>query len=163
MVKRCVWTVDSRRTDYTWKAEIWAYWELEGDPISDDFIPSEINAKDLFFVWRDSIKDRYENNLIPIYWFAKSKNPNGKFETMPLCFHSNVTNDYHKNFLTYYDIPYNENLDEIRWVDIPIVDKLWNKRHCDKGGFIQSATGWKPSILQPYVWLDMLTYAALTK
>ena len=46
--------------------------------------------------------------------------------------------------------------DELDWLALPVVDKLWNSKRGDKGGFIQEATGWKPSILQPHVFLPAL-------
>jgi len=36
----------------------------------------------------------------------------------------------------------------------------WNARRGDKGGFIQEATGWKPSILQPFVSVETLAEAS---
>jgi len=42
------------------------------------------------------------------------------------------------------------------WLTLPVVDKLWNARRADKGGFIQVATQWKPAILEPYVYLPTL-------
>jgi hypothetical protein len=45
----------------------------------------------------------------------------------------------------------------MNWFMLPVVDKLWNSERFDKGGFIQEATGWKPSILQPCIYLPTLT------
>jgi len=39
---------------------------------------------------------------------------------------------------------------------LPIADMSWNDERADKGGFIQEATGWKPAILQPYLYLPAL-------
>lgn len=37
----------------------------------------------------------------------------------------------------------------MNWARLPVMDRGWNKTAADKGGFIQEATGWKPSALQP--------------
>jgi len=47
----------------------------------------------------------------------------------------------------------------LNWFALPVVDKRWNTRRADKGGFIQEHTGWKPSVLQPYVYLPSLMEA----
>lgn len=44
----------------------------------------------------------------------------------------------------------------LRWFDLPIEDKAWNREAIENGadwngGFIQEHTGWKPSALQPTV------------
>ena len=49
--------------------------------------------------------------------------------------------------------------EELNWLTLPVVDKLWNRKRADKGGFIQEATGWKPAIFQPYVYLPSLMSA----
>ena len=65
-----------------------------------------------------------------------------------------------EEFLVHFTWPVNSVSGErLSWLDLPLVDKLWNSQRGDKGGFIQQATGWKPSILQPYVYLPALTSA----
>ena len=62
------------------------------------------------------------------------------------------------NFLDYYSSPIDcETGEKLNWLALPVEDKLWNSKCQNKGGFIQEATGWKPSILQPYVYLPALT------
>jgi hypothetical protein len=46
--------------------------------------------------------------------------------------------------------------ERLNLLTLPVVDKLWDHTHADKGGFIQSATGWKPSVLHPFVYLPTL-------
>ena len=48
------------------------------------------------------------------------------------------------------------NGERLNWLLLPVEDKLWNAKQANKGGFIQEATGWKPSILQPFVYLPAL-------
>ncbi|NER28870.1 MAG: hypothetical protein F6J89_14840 [Symploca sp. SIO1C4] len=62
------------------------------------------------------------------------------------------------DFLNYFTSPVHFKTGEpLNWLSLPVVDKLWNNQRADKGGFIQEATGWKPSILQPFVYLRALT------
>ncbi|QDN54307.1 hypothetical protein FNV67_00890 (plasmid) [Streptomyces sp. S1D4-20] len=37
----------------------------------------------------------------------------------------------------------------VNWLRLPVVDRAWNATARDQGGFVQEATGWKPSALQP--------------
>lgn len=47
----------------------------------------------------------------------------------------------------------------IQWTRLPVEDKLWRDKRYDKGGFIQEATGWKSSPLQPVFWPNQLAEA----
>ncbi len=62
------------------------------------------------------------------------------------------------DFLSFFTWPVHSVTGErLNWLTLPAVDKLWDPRRADKGGFIQQATGWKPAILQPCVFLPSLT------
>lgn len=62
-----------------------------------------------------------------------------------------------KDFLTFFTWPVDPNTgNSLNWLTLSVVDKLWNSKRADKGGFIQGATGWKPAIFQPYVYLPSL-------
>ncbi|AGJ59507.1 MULTISPECIES: hypothetical protein [Streptomyces] len=39
--------------------------------------------------------------------------------------------------------------EQLNWLRLPVVDQGWHATADDRGGFIQQATGWKPSPLQP--------------
>ena len=146
-----IWTVKSLRSDYEWEGELLAYWEVNYDPISDDHTPQEISAEELFNLWVDKVKEKYPNELIPILWCVASK---GKFEFMPFQFQSY---ELGQDFLTHFTWPISKETSEhLNWLALPVVDKLWNDKRADKGGFIQEFTGWKPGILQPYVYLPSL-------
>lgn len=43
-----------------------AYWEVALDPISDDYIPQELDARELFHKWEKRVREKYPNGLIPI-------------------------------------------------------------------------------------------------
>ncbi|MBH8550844.1 hypothetical protein I8751_00235 [Nostocaceae cyanobacterium CENA357] len=79
-------------------------------------------------------------------------------EEMPFQFQHYNDDLPHENFVTFFTHPVDSVTGKpINWLDVPVNDKLWNSKRADKGGFIQQATGWKPSILQPYVYLPALT------
>lgn len=51
--------------------------------------------------------------------------------------------------------------DRLNGLTLPVDDMRWTRRRADKGGFIQEATGWKPNVLQPFVYLPLLLHARL--
>ncbi len=128
------------------------YWEVALDPISDDWTPDDISADDLLDRWAREVRE-CENGLVPIHWSIRGP---GIHELAPYQFqHSRVRGS--KNFLTYFTWPEDPTTGEpLKWLELPVVDKLWDEQHCNKGGFIQQATGWKPSALQSHVFLDSL-------
>ncbi|MCL5076304.1 MAG: hypothetical protein M1136_11795 [Chloroflexi bacterium] len=135
-----------------------AYWEVSLDPISDDYTPQEIGARDLFLEWEKRVREKYANGLIPIFWFVQCKEQ-AVFEGMPFQF-EHIPGSFRKDFLTFFTWPVNSETGEsLNWLMLPVIDKLWNSRRANKGGFIQQATGWKPTILQPYVYLPALASA----
>lgn len=148
---RRVW---HRREDY-----LHAYWELDGDPISDNYTPEEIDAKSLFHLWARSIRERHDDGKIPIYWFVVGECICESFPGAPLFKVPEfiARQEVEDGFLRYFTTPIEiETGEPIRWTQLYVVNKFWNHKRADKGGFIQSATGWKPHILQPYVELDYL-------
>jgi len=153
------WKVRSLRSDYEWEGILVAYWEVALDPISDEYTPKEINARELFYRWAKEVKKKYPNNLIPIYWFVECREQ-GKFAYAPFQFNHFIESNPSEDFLSEFTWPVNSLTGEkLNWLKLPVVDKLWNSKRGDKGGFIQEATGWKPAILQPYVYLPALTSA----
>ncbi|OIP26010.1 MAG: hypothetical protein AUK00_05490 [Dehalococcoidia bacterium CG2_30_46_9] len=67
---------------------------------------------------------------------------------------------FRDDFLTHFTWPIHSVTGErLNWLTLPVVDKLWNPKRANKGGFIQEVTGWKPAILQPYVYLPALSSA----
>ncbi len=154
-----MWKVRSRSHDFEWSGELLAYWEAHLDPISDDFTPAEISAVDLLRRWTERVEKKFSDGLVPIDWYVPSPSQ-GKLERMPfqLC---HLPGPPPEDFLTLFTWPENAATGQrLNWLTLPVVDKLWNKKHADKGGFIQEATGWKPSILQPFVYLPAILEAA---
>lgn len=124
-------------------------WEVRGDPISDDYTLEEISARDLFGLWLR----RYGSDAqTPIYWSVVDVWEPAPFQLPP---HDGA------DFLTYWTEPVNSVTTEpLNWARLPVVDKSWNSARCDKGGFMQEATSWKPSALQPTVNTRLLIEAA---
>lgn len=150
------WKVKSPRPGNELEGELVAYWEVYYDPISDNYTPQEISAEELFNLWVGKVKQEYHSGLIPIHWSVESA-PNGTFEFMPFRFESAPLDQVDQDFLTYFTWPVSKETGErLNWLHLPVVDKLWNTKRADKGGFIQEFTGWKPGILQPHVYLPSL-------
>jgi hypothetical protein len=150
-----IWKIRNRRSGYERDVTLEAGWEVSLDPISDDYTPNEISAYDLFRHWLEKVRHEYPNGLVPIYWSVRSVK-HGVFEAMPFqCKQGESPRDDFLTFFTHPEDP--ETSERLNWLSLPVMDKLWNSRCADKGGFIQQATGWKPSILQPFVYLPALT------
>ena len=148
------WKAESRRTDYTWEGSLKAYWEVALDPISDDFTPDEMAAEELLYMWAEQVSEHHPDGLVPISWYVQQGS--GNIESMPFQ-HGSYRDEQQDDFLTYFTWPVDsETGAPLNWLELPVVDKLWRPDDPSKGGFIQEATGWKPSILQPFVFLPAL-------
>lgn len=145
------WRIRHRATGEETLAHLFTYWEVEGDSISDQYTPALISAHDLLAEW---VRQRTrQKGLVPIRWYVKASD---LLEFMPFQ-HTHVLEEPRENFLTFYNWPVNPQTgDQLNWLTLPVADKLWHGNQGDKGGFIQQATGWKPSILQPFVALESL-------
>ena len=155
-MKDQTWRVKFLKHDGGWDGPLVAYWEVERDPMSDDYTPDDISAEDLLRKWAKAVEGKHTND-IPIHWFVESPG-HGKFENMPFQFnHAADVDAAPENFLSHYSWPENANTGErLNWLTIPIVDKRWNAKQADKGGSIRESTGWTPAILQPFVHLPSL-------
>ena len=153
------WRVRFKGSGGSWEGPLVAYWEIELDPMSDDYTPDEISARELLDKWAARVSEKRPDGLIPIYWFVESREA-AKFEEMPFQYDHFEGKYKREGFLDFYGWPVHVVTGEpLNWLTLPVADKLWNKRHADSGGFIQEATGWKPSILQPHVYLSALLRA----
>ncbi|MBD1906621.1 hypothetical protein NDI37_22515 [Funiculus sociatus GB2-A5] len=149
------WKVHNRTSKNDFECALIAYWEVSFDPISDDYTPEEIDAYELLKKWLKQVQSKYPNGLVPIYWSVKSKE-HAIFEFMPFQF-KHSAGMFREDFLTFFTWPVNSMTGErLNWLMLPVADKLWNSKRADKGGFIQEATGWKPAVLQPYIYLPAL-------
>jgi hypothetical protein len=152
------WKFFNRRSGQELEGVIEASWEVSLDPISDDYTPSEINAHGLFEQWVEKVDAKYPDGLIPIFWFVDVKGKGvATFEWMPFQF-EHIPDMPSENFLTFFTQPVHSVTNQpLNWFTLPVIDKLWSIKRSNKGGFIQQATGWKPSVLQPYIYLPTLT------
>jgi hypothetical protein len=155
MTQLAEWKVKVRHSTYEWQGPLEAYWEVSCDPMSDNYTPDEISASDLLMLWSRKVHQEHPDGLIPIYWFAQCERE-GKFAAFPFQF-DHFGGKPREDFLSIFSWPLDATTGHpLNWFTVPVVDKLWNNREFSKGGFIQEATGWKPSILQPYVHLPSL-------
>jgi hypothetical protein len=68
--------------------------------------------------------------------------------------------EFDGDFLTYYSWPEDANGEPIMWTALPVADKLWREDDAAKGGFVQEATGWKPSPFQAVMDVGLIARAA---
>lgn len=135
------------------------YWEIDGDPITDDYGIEEITAPQLWDIWVD---DLYKSadwvagpDIVKIHW---SVGGNGIAERAPF-------QGFGEDLLTFFTWPEDEQTGaRLQWSRLPVIDKLWRvdlpPHATTKGGFIQETTGWKPSPLQPSLNLRQLAAMA---
>ncbi|MEU3299772.1 hypothetical protein ABZ729_08115 [Streptomyces sp. NPDC006678] len=164
------WTITSLH-GHTQTHELALYAEPNYSTITDDYLPDEISAADLWRIWVDKVAtlahDKHPNHHRPgevtILWTVTTPGVAGIFEAAPftrplppdpqlVAMFGQVEEE---NFLTHYRPPVHvETGEPLNWLRLPVVDRGWNASRGDKGGFIQEVTGWKPSALQPT--LDVL-------
>ncbi|MBS1694513.1 MAG: hypothetical protein JST91_20040 [Actinobacteria bacterium] len=153
------WNVVALDTGYTRRDfPLWWGWEADCDPISDEYTPDEISAYDLFQEWDKYLQKRgvIVSGLVTISWFVRGS---GFIEGAP------AFGEYGADNPSRYDASFDPPTSTadgspIDWNRIPVADKLWRPGRGDKGGFIQEATGWKPSVLQPTVPIGFLRHCA---
>lgn len=154
----CVFS--GRRWSHHFESDLAAYWEVHGDPISDDYTPDDGSPSFLFRLWRTWAAQRHPDGNVPIYWYVEGTNGRG-IESLPGAPHNGGAGH---DFLTWYSWPVVSLTGEpLVWTDLPVVNKLWRESQANKGGFIQEHTGWKPTIYQPYVQIGHLDTLAEAK
>jgi hypothetical protein len=159
------WTITSRY-GHTQTEELALYAEPNYSSITDDYLPNEISATDLWRMWVDLAAnkaheqwpDLYRPGEVTILWTVTTPEITGVFEAAPftraLPPDPGLTAMFgprkEEDFLTFYKTPVNADTGEpLNWLRLPVLDRGWNETASDKGGFIQEVTGWKPSPLQP--------------
>ncbi|MFJ5547010.1 hypothetical protein [Streptomyces sp. NPDC093225] len=173
------WNFSYRQNGYEFTEELVFYAEPDGSTITDDYLPEEVNAQALWKMWvmgcADSSHKRWPDLFRPgevhIAWYVTRPEIIGVFEGAP---HARDLINFpgvlegvspdrveSNHFLSYYTHPVNAETGEpLNWLRLPVLDLSWNSRRANKGGFIQEATGWKPSPLQPTVDVRQLGAAA---
>lgn len=158
------WTFSSRRSEHTRTVELVLYAEPDGSSMSDDYRPEDTSAQELWRMWADRYAHAYHRDYpsqyrpgeVPIYWYVTQPTFRGTFEASP-----HAPNALSEDFLSHYTHPrHAETGDPVNWLRLPVLDRGWNAAVADKGGFIQEATGWKPSPLQPTMDVAQIAAAA---
>jgi hypothetical protein len=159
------WTITSRY-GHTQTEELALYAEPNYSSITDDYLPDEISAAELWRMWVDLAANKahekwpelYRPGEVTILWTVTKPSFSGIFEGVPHARQLPQDPELLKmfgpykpeDFLTHYRTPVNAETGEpINWLRLPVLDRGWNATASDKGGFIQEVTGWKPSPLQP--------------
>jgi hypothetical protein len=132
-----MWTFSGKQHEFERTTDLWLAWEVQGDPITDDYTPSEVSAADLWSMWRQ----QNAGERLPILWMVRG---DGIGELAPFLGGGGLGQD----FLTFYTWPVDAEGERLRWTDLAVEDKLWDNERADKGGFIQEYSGWKPSPFQ---------------
>lgn len=157
-----MWVFQDRRRGGELRSELVLSWEVDTSAFSDDFTPEEVDAVELWHLWRKRYGD-VEHKLLgagwlSILWSVEDGESNwGVFAP----FSNQDLNVKEEDFLARYTWPRNADTGEdLRWTDLVVEDKHWTPGRGNKGGFIQEATGWKPGLLQPYVHIPSIARAA---
>jgi predicted GIY-YIG superfamily endonuclease len=179
------WTFASLHSGFRWTEPLWLYWEVHCDPISDSYRLDEVEASDLWREWlrqypRDEHAEAiYGPGAVSISWYVEGpstceaapfrdlrRNLRHWNSSSDYSQEDNLTYEQQQQFLTHYTWPTNPTTGEpLRWPELPVIDKVWRTdnlppTYATKGGFIQEATGWKPSPLQPYMDVRQIGRAA---
>ena len=118
------------------------------------YTPFEITAEELLRKWAAWIEESHPSGIVPIFWSACGES---RHETLPgtIIYYDEPYEQ--EDFLDFFSPPIRCDTGEpLRWIDLPVRDRAWSLERNDKGGFIQEATGWKPSIFQAFVLVDHL-------
>lgn len=173
------WTFESLRSGHERTCPLWLAWQVNGSSMSDDYYVEEMPARYLYQAWRNSYardplaEEHFGPGAISISWYVEGP---GICEFAPTAGDgSSAWSKYYLNqplladhgFLHSFTWPKHDSLGFLQWTRLPIIDGVWRTGNlpslCStKGGFIQEATGWKPSPFQPYVdahYLDQLSGA----
>jgi hypothetical protein len=143
---------ESTLNNFTWEGPLWLYWEVEGDPITDEYTPRDVSARELWRMW----KGRYGlEGTAQISWFIHGP---GFAEWAPVG-NGEPTSVWAQDYYSSFAHPVDAAGHPVPWLSLPVVDKLWNDNRADKGGFIQQATGWKPSVFQAVMDVDVIERA----
>jgi hypothetical protein len=159
------WTITGRH-GHIQTEELALYAEPNYSSITDDYLPEEISAHELWRMWVDKVWNKaheqwpqlYRPGEVTILWTVTTPAVMNIFEAAPharsLPMDTELVDMFgpyeQEHFLTHCKTPVNaETGDPINWLRLPVLDRGWNEMAAHKGGFIQEVTGWKPSPLQP--------------
>jgi hypothetical protein len=146
-----LYSYQHRKLGYTTISTLTAYWEVEFSAIQNEYPSSKFSAIEIFNFWIEHITKYSDSNLLLITWQLEN-------EDMP---YQHCRKETGEDFLTYYTHPiYLKTGKKVNFLDIPVANYLSNRHKATYNSeFIQKVTGWKPSILQPYIYLPALLQA----
>lgn len=131
-------------------------WSLpEAASISDNNTQEDMSARQALTVWLERLEGA---TAIPISWAVSGQ---GIYEKAPFC-PPDADDPAPENFLTFYTWPVHAATGQrLLFTQLPVADETWEPG-LDRGkaGFVQAATGWKPSPLQQTMDLEIILAAA---
>lgn len=112
-------------------------WWVEGAEGLVSNAEPDAPSDDLFLRWAQGKDER----VLPIRWAIASPAA-GLYENAPFC-------GTDQDFLDHYSLPTHAVTGaRLRFTQLPVLDQSWERKTAGTCGFIQDATGWKPSPLQ---------------
>ena len=127
------------------------WWELDHEMITDDYLPEDADAFELFAEWERVIrrKGAAADADLPIWWFVVGPT---------ICEFAEPSPEFPdgSHFDRYYWLGDEAGAYQIGIDTLPVAAKAWSAEQADKGGFVQQVTQWQPTPLQPTVSLDLL-------
>ena len=159
------WIFFLRESSYYRRSErLMLAWEANGDSITDTLTPTEVEAEELLQRWVRRLEtcNGWSESLgkpwVDLRWFVVMAPDHRGLEGAP--FQVNKLEPVLQDFLSFFTWPEHATTGEpLNWLRLPVLERLWRPGRGDKGGFIQEATGWKPSALEPYLNVELLLRA----
>ncbi|GGP83728.1 hypothetical protein ACWDY7_26770 [Streptomyces calvus] len=160
-----LWTFRSLKSRHEQTEELALSW-LPGrsSHLTDSHLPEETPATALWQKWlkeanhyHEQWPDLFRPGEVHLAWKVITAPPatHGIIEGAPYTRDERRmraethTDDLRETFLTWYTHPVHaESGERLNWLRLPVADRGWNDDRADPGGFVQEATGWKPSPLQ---------------
>lgn len=133
-------------------------WSLpETAAVSDSNTQEDMSARQALSAWLERLDGA---TAIPISW-AVADRSRGIHEKAPFC-PPDANDPAPQNFLTFYTWPvHTVTAQRLLFTQLPVADETWEQGlERGKAGFVQAATGWKPSPLQQTMDLQNILAAA---
>ncbi|WP_392838726.1 hypothetical protein [Streptomyces sp. LN500] len=184
------WTFAYKETGFTQTQELALVYDVSGSSVTDECDPAETSAQELWAAWvaaqvdtlHKEWPDLYRPGEVHISWGVTCPDENTISEHAPHAkphpgpnpknmsssereahrfIYGDGEDGYYEDFLTHFTHPVHVVTGErLNWLRLPVLDRGWNAAVANRGGFIQEATGWKPSPLQPTVDVRQIGAAA---
>jgi len=132
------YTFRSRRAGHERRSVLSLLWQVDYSAISENYDAEDYSAQGVWDRWIA----KHGAAELNIDWYVVGAS---MIECAPFVDHHGCGSD----FLTYFTWPTDDAGRRLRWTDLPVLDLRWTPGDEPPSGFIQQATGWKPSPLQP--------------